>query len=80
MDTRKIAEEIYNDLKNKGAEIGNASILIIKNTLDKQVKLFAIPNDIKSVCGLRNSTICHYRLYDNECHCKTDCDFKQTVL
>ena len=48
--------------------------------LEEFLKLFAIPVVIKSACSLRNDTICPYRLYDNECHRKEDCDFKQAVL
>lgn len=35
---RELAEKIYNDLNNKGADLGNASIFIIEKSLDENQK------------------------------------------
>lgn len=36
LNTQTLAEKIYNKLKSKGANIGNVSIFLIKEILDKE--------------------------------------------
>ena len=42
MKNRDLAEKIYEDLNKRGAGIGNASIGIIKKTLDEQLRLHIV--------------------------------------
>lgn len=39
MKNKDLAKKIYSDLNKRGAELGNASITIIKKTLDKELSV-----------------------------------------
>lgn len=58
MTNRDLAERIYNDLNKRGADLGNASIGIIRKTLDDNgVKNCHIANAVNAACGIHYSFI-----------------------
>lgn len=42
MNNRDLAEEIYKDLNEKGADLGNVSVVIIEKTLNKHLNKFPL--------------------------------------
>ena len=72
MTNRDLAEKIYEDLNKRGADLGNASIGIIRKTLDDNgVKNCSIPDVVgrseQLVCDVNDKkTICKNPL-SHEC-------------
>ena len=61
MDIKKLAWEIYRALNANGADIGNASVLIIGDVIDKHTSQPAVEADAQgcghAYCNLKKSNI-----------------------